>query len=145
MLSPKPRTKSHPSRWHTLRMACATWVCSMPPSPISPSATNVTACRSGSRGCSREKSTWVAIGCKHPLAKNNTRKHSTAQEKPDAFTVVPMWQVGLKLEPYNDTSTNMLSNTKIYGRVKNRFPWSLVTVKPQFYVRKFGRRTQVTL
>ena len=47
--------------------------------------------------------------------------------------------------PYNDTSTNMLSNTKIYGRVKNRFPWSLVTAKPLFYVCKFGRRTQVTL
>ena len=48
-------------------------------------------------------------------------------------------------EPYNDTSTNMLSNTKSCGRVKTGFPWSLVTAKPRFYVGKFGRCTQVTL
>src|SRR5881409_356643 len=46
--------------------------------------------------------------------------------------------------PYNDTSTNMLSNTKSCGRVKTGFPWSLVTAKPRFYVGKFGRCTQVT-
>src|SRR5712691_9544620 len=93
MLSPNPRTKSHPSRWHTLLMACATWVCSMPPSPISPSATNFTSVRSGSRGCSLEKRASGETGCKHPVEKNNKRKHSTAQEKPCAFTVFPIGQV----------------------------------------------------
>src|SRR5207249_9119789 len=51
------------------------------------------AVRSGSRGCNRAKSTWVAIGCKHPVEKNTKRKHSTTQEKPGAFTVFPMWKV----------------------------------------------------
>ena len=47
--------------------------------------------------------------------------------------------------PYNDTYMNMLSNTKIYGRVKNHFPVSLATANPRCYRRTCGQRTKVTL
>ena len=47
--------------------------------------------------------------------------------------------------PYSDTYMNMLSNTKVYGRVKNRYPLLLATANPRFYMCKFCQTTQVTL
>lgn len=47
--------------------------------------------------------------------------------------------------PYSDTYTNMLSNTKAYGRVKNHFPVSLATANSRCYRRAYGQRTKVTL
>jgi len=47
--------------------------------------------------------------------------------------------------PYSDTSRTYAPNSRIYGYIKNRFPLSLATVKPRFYVSKFGQRTEVTL
>ena len=38
-----------------------------------------------------------------------------------------------------------VSNAKIYGSVKDRFPLLLTTEKPRFYVCKFGQRTKVSL
>src|SRR5262245_53064393 len=67
-------------------MACATSRCALPPSPISPRATNVTAERSGSRGCNRGNSLWGAIGCKQPRGNITTRTHSAAQAYLDVFT-----------------------------------------------------------
>src|SRR4029453_3786375 len=68
-------------------MACATSSCALPPSPISPRAANVTTGRAGSRGCKRGNSSWVAIGCKHPMGNHTQRMHSTVQAKPDILTV----------------------------------------------------------
>jgi hypothetical protein len=47
--------------------------------------------------------------------------------------------------PYSDTSRTYAINTRIYGYIKGRFPSSLATAKPRFYVGKFGQRTKVTL
>src|SRR5437016_12471834 len=57
---------------------------------MSPSATNVTAARAGSRGCSRGRSTSVAIGSKHPGDDNDRRTPSTVHAKRGAFTVPPV-------------------------------------------------------
>src|SRR5215471_11622024 len=43
------------------------------------------------------------------------------------------------------TSTTYAPNTRIYGYIKGRFPASLATAKPRFYVSEFGQRTTVTL
>ena len=47
--------------------------------------------------------------------------------------------------PYSDTYMNMLSRTKVYGRVKNLFPLSPATANLRFYMGKFVRSTKVTL
>jgi hypothetical protein len=47
--------------------------------------------------------------------------------------------------PYSDTSRTYAINTRIYRHIKGRFPSSLATAKPRFYVSKFGQRTKVTL
>ena len=44
-----------------------------------------------------------------------------------------------------DTYMNMLSNAKVYGRVKNHFPLLLATANPRCYMCKFWQRTKVTL
>jgi transposase len=40
---------------------------------------------------------------------------------------------------------NMLSRTKVYGRVKNLFPLAPATAHPRSYMGKFVRSTKVTL
>ena len=47
--------------------------------------------------------------------------------------------------PYSDTSRAYAPNTRIYRYIKGRFPSSLATANPRFYVDKFGQRTKVTL
>jgi isopenicillin N synthase-like dioxygenase len=47
--------------------------------------------------------------------------------------------------PYSDTYMSMLSNTRIYGRLKHRLPLSLAPANSRFYRHKFGWRPQVTL
>jgi hypothetical protein len=52
---------------------------------------------------------------------------------------------GRRKYPYSDTSRAYAPNTRIYGYIRCRFPSSLATANPRFYVGKFGQRTKVTL
>jgi putative transposase len=74
------------------------------------------------------------------------RTHMDVLVATDFFTTEVWTTAGLvTYYPYSDTYMNMLSRTKVYGRVKNLFPLSPATASPRYYMGKFVRSTKVTL
>jgi DNA-binding IclR family transcriptional regulator len=62
-------------------------------------------------------------------------RNKAATERTRALhMLVELGLVHTAKEPYSDTYMNVLSNTRVYGRVKNRFPLLLATANPRFYM-----------